>query len=659
MNNRRAVTLVLLVVLVVGATPALAAIADYATTIEGDVPVATDQTPRAIIVAPDGSELNLVDMWEGDELNITTPEGDMRVSGDPGAEFRIHVDDIEGAQTQITGIQAGGNWIELDPADKNRVDVRGDADTLSFSHIGVNDGDTDLQVGGPAGGSAELRLHGLAGSTQYALYDPSADAVLGTLTTDGTGTGAGTVDLPDGTHALQVRTADGFAAPTLSNPDPSDEVTERPTNLSVDVGAQAFPAEVTFSLEGSQVATRTVSSNGTVTVDMSENVSDLGAYNWSAAATDGLGQTATRDVSFETPSTLTVREEHAPETLITNSSASLRFFTVDGEIAIERPITNGTVDLEGLPNSPFVVVAGSPNHYTRTIYLDSIFEQQSMYLLNETVFPRAQNEAVRSRFIYEDLTGDFPREDATIQIQRAIDLNGDGTSEYRTVTGDQWGASNEFEAILERGARYRILLVNQATGEEYVSGSHIPTEELTQTIRVSGLVAEAANASGVVGLAEYDAGNQTIDIAYSDPDGATESLQVTVETRGGDVIYTDTASDVGTYATSVALNDTEAEQDYVVRFDAGSRHQSAIPVGSGSVVLPFVVPSWLLTGLGTMAITFVGLLYGPRTAVLGAWAMVFVSAGLAMFGWGAFSAASVLVAGLIAASGTLLARVFP
>jgi len=65
------------------------------------------------------------------------------------------------------------------------------------------------------------------------------------------------------------------------------------------------------------------------------------------------------------------------------------------------------------------------------------------------------------------------------------------------------------------------------------------------------------------------------------------------------------------------------------------------------------MPDWLMSLLLTMAVTFVGALYGPRTALMGAWAMVFVAAGVSMFGW-AFSSASVVVAAV-----TFVERTFP
>jgi hypothetical protein len=655
MDTRRAVVAFLVVTLLVG-VPALAAIANYSVPIQNEVPVSTDQTPTIILAAGSTTDVNMQDMWNGSQLDIRTAQGNITVSGDPGASARLDVTNIEGTQTQVTEISAGSNWINLDPADKNRVDVRGDADTLSFKQIAVDDGATDIQLGGPVGGTAELRLHGLSANTEFGLYDASRDEFLGHFTTDASGTGSTTVDMPDGTQALQVRTVGSVGPPTLSNPSPQGEVTQAPDTLSVDVAANGWPVEVVFKVEGSTVKTVQTSANGTVTADVSSVVTDLGQYNWSVTATDALGQTDTIQTSFQTPDTLTLREEHAPQQIINNSTVTLRFYTVDGEIAIERTTSNGTVNMSGLPNSEFVVFAESPNHYDRRIYINSIFEQENMFLLNKTVFPRANNSAIRSRFVYEDLTGEYPTAETTIQVQRAIDLNGDNRSEYRTVAGDYWGASNEFETILEYGERYRIVLVNQETGARHVAGSHIPTEDLTQTIRVSGLVEEAHNASGIVGLAELNETDDTIDIVYRDPTNATDELQVVVESRdGNDVIYNNTvAGPLGTYGDSVQLNASQAEQDWVVRFES-DEHRSVIPVGSGAVGLPVSVPGWLLTLLMSMCVTFVGALYGPRTSLMGAWAMVFVAAGVAMFGWG-FSGGAVVVAALVAVGVTLLAR---
>lgn len=625
--------------------------------VDGEIPLGAPNGPTVILDADGETEVNLEDVWNGDELDIETGGGNITVGGDPGANATIGVNDITGTETVATGISGGSDWLELNPEDKQRVDIRGDVDALRFQSVGVDDGSHDLEIVGTDGGTAGLRIHDLPSSESMVLMDPSTNTVLGTGDTDSTGTLETTVDLESSNQQVAVRTLGDITGPTLSNPTPEGEVTELPDELAIDVTAEAYPATVTFTLEGEEVGTVNVTENGTASTPVT--VDTLGTYNWSASVEDGAGQTDTIDVEFQTPRNLTIREEHAPQTVVDNSTLTVRFYSADGEIAIEREAPNGTLDMEGLPNSEFVAFVESDKHYDRRVYLDTIFEQQSIYLLNESEFPRGENEAIRSRFTYVDLTGRFPRADTTVQIQRAIDLNGDGTSEWTTVAGDYWGAGGEFEVILENGARYRLFVENQETGATNMVGTHIPTEDLTHEIRISGLTQEAQNASGVFANAELNEEESTIQYVYKDPTGESTDLNIRVTSQSGDKeIYNESVNGtVGTYQDTVELNESQLEDNWIVHIES-SRHNSAIPVGAGSVGLPVNVPGWLVTFLVSMAVTFVGALYGPRTALLGAWAMVFVASGVTMFGW-AFGWPSVLAATMIAIGATFFDRVFP
>jgi len=655
MQSKRALAALLVALVVVGATPALAAIASYSVPTSGEVPLSTGQTPT-ISLAGD-AEVNLRDAWQGDQLVLNTSQGNITVSGDPGASARLAYGDITGTQTQVTEISAGSNWLELNPEDKQRVDVRGDADALAFESVAVDDGSTDLQLTGPNGGTAELRIYGLSANTAYTVYDPSTGQYLGRLDAGANGVAQGDVDLPDGSHSFEVRTVASVSAPTLSNASPTGQVTTKPDTLSVNISAEGHPTTVEFFLEGTSVGSKETTQNGTVSVDITGEVDELGAYEWSATATDGADQTDSLSASFETPSNLTLREETAPQELINDSTVQIRFFSTDGDIVIERSTSDGTINLTGLPDSEFVLFAQSDNHYDRRVYAESIFQQRNVYLLNETRYPRANNTAVRSRFVYEDLTGSFPREDTTIQIERAVDLNGNGTSSFRVMAGDFWGAGGEFSAVLQSNVRYRIIVVNRETGQRQNLGTHFPTDDLTRELRVSGLSEEVRQESGVVAVAELNESDQTIDYRYADPADETEELRVRVTDQAGNTtIYSETIpGPLGVYQDSVNLSDNQTGETYVVRFNASDRHQSSVPVGSGVINLPFIVPPWVLTLLMSMLVTFVGGLYGPRTAALGAWAMVIVAGGAALFGF-AFGGPSVIIAALVAAGTTFISR---
>lgn len=661
MDTKRQIAAILVVLALVMAVPAVAAIADNASPVEGQIPVTTDGAPTITVDASAGDEMDFDSLFESNALNITTTEGQIQVTGDDAASARIPTGTIEGSSTQVTDIDAAGAWLELDPGDKQRVDVQGDVDTLTFQQVGVDDGSTDLQIAGTTDGTVDVRVHDLAAGETYGLFDASRGEFLGVLEADTNGVASGSVELPDGSHSLQVRNAAGIGGPTISNPSPTGEVTDQPETLEVDVEGAAKPLTVEFTLDGQTAGTVETTQNQTVSVDVSDKTDSLGTFSWSATVTDGVDQTDSLSAEYTTPESITLREEHAPDTVIDDVPATIRFFTADGDVAVERTPTNGEINMTGLPDASFVVVAESDDHYQRQLFVDTIFEQENIYLLNSTEFPRSDNSAIRSRFVYEDFTGSFPREDTTIQVKRAIDLNADNESEFRTVAGDFFGAGGEFEAVLERNERYRIVVTNQRTGRSTRLGAHIPTEDLTRELRVSGLTEEAANETGVVGLAEINATSDgaAIDLTFNDPASQTDSLEVTiVDQSDNDTLYSETiAGPLGTYADTVQLDEDQQQKDWVVRFEAdgGERYHQTVPVGQGSAVLPVAVPSWLLTLLLSMAVTFVGGLYGPRTALVGAWSMVFVAAGASMFGW-AFSAASVAVAAMVALAFTLLSQ---
>jgi|GEM_PF-2697951 len=651
MDLRRPIVVLLAVFLLLGGA---AVAADNLIPVDGDIPMSAGESPLITLETEDADELAINDFFDGDELDIQTPDGDMRIGGNDSASARLAASDIEGDQTQLTDIEAGTAWLELNPADKQRVDVRGDVDGVAFRAVEPDNDQTDIQLNGTEGGTAELAIYDLEPGETYAAYDGE---ILGVLEADGDGVATGEVSMPDGSQAIELRSTDAFDEPTLSDPVPTGDVTERPEELQVFATVDAAPATVEFEHDGDDLGEVEINSNGNVSVDL--EVEDLGAFDWSATITDDLGQTDTITASYQTPDIIEFREEHDQTQPIEEGDVEVRFFSARGDIAITREITDdGVVSLEGLPDTDFVVFADGPDHYSRTIYTESIFEQDTMFLLNETEVPQDDSSAVRSRFIYEDLTGNFPQEDTTIQIERAVDTDGDGDSEFQTIAGDFWGASGEFEQQLERGVRYRLVLTNRETGAETIAGTHIPTEELSQTVRTSGVIEEAQQGSGVTPIARLD--GESIELGYNDPSDETESLDITVESQSGDEVLLDESVDgpLGTYGQTIELNESQLESDWIVTFDGGDRHRSAVPVGGGAVTLPINMPGWLLTFLGTIAVTFVGALYGPRTALLGSWAMVFVAAGLAMFGW-AFSGTSVLVAALVATGVTFADRIRP
>jgi len=297
---RRAGVVALLVALfVAGAVVGMTFTSDPAT-VDGTIPLGADNGPTVILETDGQTDVNLEDAWNtSGELDIETESGNITVGGDPGANATIHVSEIEGTTTRATNLSGGSDWLYLNPYDKQRVDVRGDVDAIQFQSVAVDDGSRDLTVEGTDGGTAELAIHDLTAGESYALADPTTGQVLATADADGSGVLSTTMTLDSASQPVAVRTQDSYAAPTVSNPTPDGEVTELPDELSVDVDADAYPADVTFTLEGSEVGTVTMTEDGTATTSV--DVSELGTYNWSASVEDGVGQTDSVDATFETP----------------------------------------------------------------------------------------------------------------------------------------------------------------------------------------------------------------------------------------------------------------------------------------------------------------------------------------------------------------------
>jgi len=210
-----------------------------------------------------------------------------------------------------------------------------------------------------------------------------------------------------------------------------------------------------------EVLDSTTESDGTVTFDLSEG---------------------SREVELQTvPSELQVRNEANPDELI-DENASLRFrafFDEDGEEqVIEREVTDGTVDLEGLPPDEQIVVTvreENADFVFRRILIDNIVEQSEIYLL-PTSEPAAEVE-----FRVEDQTGRFGSDETRFFVEKAISR--DGETDYRVISGDELTAGGAFPTILEDSERYRLRVENDA-GEQRVLGTYVVQGAQTEPIPI-------------------------------------------------------------------------------------------------------------------------------------------------------------------------------
>lgn len=453
---------------------------------------------------------------ESDKL-ILQPYMNVTSTGDT----EVTVDRFNGTWTNVSQLDVTGADLTIDPNDKESVTVGGDADSLAYrDSMAIDDGTVDFVYAGTSG-TTTVTLRGLPANTGLAAVDRDTNTVLDVASTDANGVITFT-GLSNSEHNVTLQTSDGGPIIDEDNINPEDgtELNDAGVTLSAPVSDPDFPGDsvtVTFSLDGSDVKTTTISSNTTVTSTHSGLTG--GKHTWTVEATDDFGQTATTETfTFYVPDTLYIRNV-SDNSLITGATVTVQLYGSDNTIT--ETTTTGKLNMSGLPVSdPMLITAEASNYYKRQAYLKSIYQQNTVYLLDSTI---ATNTI---RFTLDDKTGDFPPEDSTLYITRGV--SGDGTNDYKIVASGQFGVKGVTEE-LKTGQRYR-LVVEGATGERRILGGYTPTIDETVPLTI-GRVNITGNVRGGVAFGATtvkDSGNAYVRYQYRDAQHATDWVNVTV-----------------------------------------------------------------------------------------------------------------------------------
>jgi len=415
-------------------------------------------------------------------------------------------------------------------------------------------------------------------------------SVVNTTTIESAGTVSHQVTgLSEGKHswnvtvtdaAGQTTTSETFAFtvdhhdPVLEDGSPEGDIDFEPDALSANISDKDFDkdgdtVDVTFELDGEQVGTDTLTSNGMATTNIDPQTG--GPHTVTVTMTDSYGQSVTDSYSFSVPANVTVYDESSPTEPVSNLDVQVRFFGSE-EIFERSTGTNGRVNMTGLPVSePFVVRATPPddsNFTSRRIYIDSIYEQESVYLLNTV-----EQDSNDLTFSVEDETGQFATSDTIFEISRPLekDFNGDGntTTQYRRISGDFLDASGDFPATLETGQRYRVRVKN-SDGDVRELGAVTPRSDRVFNLRIQGLDGNASNIEkGWVmntsqNVTETDSGPvKSVQFQYQDADSLTTELQIVVHEAGNasnvfDSTTVTNASGLGSYSYTQLFSSDEA-----------------------------------------------------------------------------------------------------
>jgi len=272
--------------------------------------------------------------------------------------------------------------------------------------------------------------------------------------------------------------------------------------------------------DGTVVDTQTISSNQTVST--TEDFTVGGSHTYHFEAEDVFGNSVTGATeTVEVPANLTVRNESDPDEILDTVQAEVTFFA--NNQVITRTTSDGNFSLAGLPTGQTILAdVEAPGYQDRRVLIRSLYQQQSVYLLNDSV------SAVNIDFQLDDATGKFTAEGTELAVQRP--LNQSGTTTYRTIVADELGADKELPTTLEQGQRYR-LVVRSTSGETRTLGSYLADgPESPEIIPIGSLSFSTNTEAGTnIGAQLRELSNsRDVQIVYSDEQDATRYLNLTV-----------------------------------------------------------------------------------------------------------------------------------
>lgn len=283
-------------------------------------------------------------------------------------------------------------------------------------------------------------------------------------------------------------------------------------------------------------------------------------------------------------SELKVFRESQPNQPIQDATLRIRLFA-DGSV-VEREVTNGEVDLTGVPTDSRLTItalnkdgSNATGLVYRRITIPSVTQQAEIYLLNATTADTAPVS-----FTVDDRTaGEFPPGETRFLIEKPIrkDFNGDGSNEtrFQVISGDSLGNSRSFPAVLESEERYRLRVVNadgdvRQLGSYTVRGAANPVIEIGR-ISLSTDDSQQGYASDLQLVGEDVDGDGTDEqlarVVFQDANEQTRNLNYRVinQETGNVTVQENIAGPLGTHTNTVVVaNETGQGQSFKLNWTA-------------------------------------------------------------------------------------------
>jgi len=423
---------------------------------DGTISATVDDSSGSTIATVSASDTTYTDGGVGYYMNTDTSSTD------------VYWDEVEARNPATSGTYVSQNH-SVDNAEEAAINITEASNVSVDITVEYYDGSSWVTANETA----------VTTAANHTLALPNTASSTWRVSTDVSSTGSDPAfELADESILFDARAPSG----DLESPSDGAKLTESSVDFTINVTdpdfgtAQGDTVNATLFVDGEIAAYQTTTSNGTVTV--SDTISGGGEHTYYWTLTDSYGEsttTATRTIN--TPSELRIYNETDSSELLNQTTFDVTLYFDNGSgpaIVEERTVSDGVVNLTGLPASEsFVVAVEADGWVNRRIVVPSIYDTERIYMLNSS------ESTVPVVFKLEDLTGNFPQGDTVLLVQRGIN----GT--YQTVVGDQFGATGQFPAELATGARHRLVLLNTETGERRPVGAYTPLAGGEQTITVS------------------------------------------------------------------------------------------------------------------------------------------------------------------------------
>ncbi|MWG35899.1 LamG domain-containing protein [Halomarina oriensis] len=475
-------------------------------------------------------------------------------------------------------------------------------------------------------------------SGNYSLTWAESDSSTVTLDVEVEATGPSALSRIQG-EGVRAQSYDPSVSSESLSPNSTETALSESPVLSASVSDEDFSnpgideqLTLEWFVDGEKVGETSASYEGPPATYQPQSIS-AGEHTWFVRVTDEQGHiTTSATASFAVPSELTIRSATDGDQVLTGVNVGLKFYQDGEERVYERNVSDGTIDLVGLPvGQEFVVTAQSEDYYFRRAVIESIYDQESLYLLNTSV------DASPITFGLDDSTGRFPSAETTLYVDRAI--NQSGTTEFKTIAGGNLGATASFQTTLQNDQVYRLRVRNEQ-GEVRVLGTYVPNGPAAAPLPIGRVTlrgdADAYNDSAAVTQTRIETVTMTngeearvVRVLYWDGADATDSLTYSVHERGNEsnvLVPESTVSGPFGYFVATHSIPADAPEDvsYVVEVSAdrgdtqayeatkyaGEAGEIAHRFGMDPMVLS------LLTWVGICCITGLVVIVDPRAAAL-------------------------------------------